>query len=115
MKISVMKKIAVGNVKEYIKTHEALKSYDLNNIALCGHSMGGLIAIDMLINHNYPAKSLILLNSIYPIKVSKFLIEKAKINTIYTTSYRSYRSPPRPLRRMVLLLRNSQVVLFTSR
>lgn len=59
---------------------EALKNYNFKNLILCGHSMGGLIALDMLIHHHYPAKSLILLNSIYPIRVSKFLIEKAKIS-----------------------------------
>ena len=77
-----------NNIKSYSKfLIEALKSYDLNNIALCGHSMGGLIAMDMLIHHNYLAKSLILLNSIYPIKVSKFLIEKAKISNGEASSF----------------------------
>jgi pimeloyl-ACP methyl ester carboxylesterase len=77
-----------NNIQFYSKfLIELLKSYNLNNLVLCGHSMGGLIAIDMLIHHSYPAKSLILLNSIYPIKVSKFLIEKAKISNSEASSF----------------------------
>ena len=77
-----------NNIRSYSKfLIEALKNYDFNNIVLCGHSMGGLVAMDMLVHHNYPAKSLILLNSIYPIKVSKFLIEKAKISNDEASSF----------------------------
>ncbi|MDA7796377.1 alpha/beta hydrolase [Gammaproteobacteria bacterium] len=57
---------------------DALEEFHLKNLVLCGHSMGGLIALDMLISHGFSAKSLLLLNSIYPIKVSSALIEKAK-------------------------------------
>ena len=77
-----------NNIRSYSKfLIEALKNYDFNNIVLCGHSMGGLVAMDMLVHHNYPAKSLILLNSIYPIKESKFLIEKAKISNDEASSF----------------------------
>ena len=57
---------------------DALEQFDLNNLVLCGHSMGGLIALDMVINQDYCAKSLLLLNSIYPTRVSEVLISKAK-------------------------------------
>ncbi|MBT5663634.1 MAG: alpha/beta hydrolase, partial [Alphaproteobacteria bacterium] len=77
-----------NNIQFYSKfLIELLKSYNLNNLVLCGHSMGGLIAMDMLIHHSYQAKSLILLNNIYPIKVSKFLIEKAKISNGEASSF----------------------------
>ena len=56
----------------------ALESYDLKNLSLCGHSMGGLVALDMISSHNFHAKSLILVNSIYPTKVADILLDKAK-------------------------------------
>jgi len=56
----------------------ALEAYDLKNLSLCGHSMGGLIALDMAINHNFPVKELILVNSIYPTRVADALLAKAK-------------------------------------
>ena len=40
--------------------------------------MGGLVALDMVSKHNYSAKSLILVNSIYPTRVADALLAKAK-------------------------------------
>jgi len=57
---------------------ECLTDYDFKDIPLCGHSMGGLVALDMIARQNYPAKSLILVNSIYPTRVADVLLEKAK-------------------------------------
>ena len=57
---------------------DALSNYDLKDLSLCGHSMGGLVALDMVIKHNYSAKSLILVNSIYPTRVADALLAKAK-------------------------------------
>ena len=57
---------------------DALENYDLSDLSLCGHSMGGLVALDMVSKHNFPAKSLILVNSIYPTRVADALLAKAK-------------------------------------
>ena len=56
----------------------ALKAFDLKDLSLCGHSMGGLIALDMVLNHKFAAKEVILVNSIYPTKVADALLAKAR-------------------------------------
>jgi len=58
---------------------KALEPYELKDLSLCGHSMGGLIALDMVLNHNFEAKELILVNSIYPTRVADALLAKAKM------------------------------------
>ena len=58
---------------------KALEPYELKDLSLCGHSMGGLIALDMVLNHNFTAKELILVNSIYPTRVADALLAKAKM------------------------------------
>tara|TARA_B100000287_G_scaffold435527_1_gene504285 strand:+ start:2267 stop:3019 length:753 start_codon:yes stop_codon:yes gene_type:complete len=57
---------------------DSLEDIDLNNLSLCGHSMGGLIALDMVLKHDFSPQSLILVNSIYPTRVSEALLAKAK-------------------------------------
>ena len=57
---------------------KALEPYELKNLSLCGHSMGGLVALDMVAKHKHSVKSLILVNSIYPTRVADALIAKAK-------------------------------------
>jgi pimeloyl-ACP methyl ester carboxylesterase len=57
---------------------EAIDQYDLKNLSLCGHSMGGLVALDMVLQKNFEAKSIILVNSIYPTRVADALLGKAK-------------------------------------
>jgi pimeloyl-ACP methyl ester carboxylesterase len=56
----------------------ALKAFDLKDLSLCGHSMGGLIALDMILNHKFTAKEVILVNSIYPTRVADALLAKAR-------------------------------------
>jgi len=56
----------------------ALEVFELKNISLCGHSMGGLVALDMMLKHNLMVNELILVNSIYPTRVSHALLAKAK-------------------------------------
>ena len=56
----------------------ALDVYDLKNLSLCGHSMGGLVALDMVLKQNLKAKEIILVNSIYPTRVSGALLSKAE-------------------------------------
>ncbi len=56
----------------------ALEGYDLKDLSLCGHSMGGLVALDMALTHNFETKELILVNSIYPTRVADALLAKAK-------------------------------------
>lgn len=58
--------------------NEALKDYRDINLNICGYSMGGLIALDLIQNKLFPAQSLILLNSIAPMMVSDSLIDLAK-------------------------------------
>jgi len=57
---------------------ECLETYDLNNLSLCGHSMGGLIALEMAMQKNFSVQSIILVNSIYPTRVAEPLLAKAK-------------------------------------
>ena len=58
---------------------DSLATYNLEDLSLCGHSMGGLIAMDMVLNHNFLAKSLVLVNSIYPTRVADALLAKAQV------------------------------------
>ena len=57
---------------------DSLKAHDLKELSICGHSMGGLVALDMVTRHSYKATSLILVNSIYPTRVADALLAKAK-------------------------------------
>ena len=57
---------------------DSLEAYDLQELTLCGHSMGGLVALDMVLQQNFEAKSIILVNSIYPTRVADALLGKAK-------------------------------------
>ena len=57
---------------------DSIDEYNLKNINLCGHSMGGLVALDMVLKQNFSANSLILANSIYPTRVADALLAKAK-------------------------------------
>ncbi|MDG1961189.1 MAG: alpha/beta hydrolase [SAR86 cluster bacterium] len=66
---------------------DALSNYDLKDLSLCGHSMGGLVALDMVIKHNYSAKSLILVNSIYPTRVADALLAKAEIGNGHAADF----------------------------
>jgi pimeloyl-ACP methyl ester carboxylesterase len=58
---------------------DALSNYDLKDLSLCGHSMGGLVALDMAVNHKFLTNQIILVNSIYPTKVADALLAKAKV------------------------------------
>ena len=57
---------------------ECLESYDFNKLSLCGHSMGGLIALEMAMQKKFSVQSIILVNSIYPTRVAEPLLAKAK-------------------------------------
>ena len=57
---------------------DCLTAHDLTELHICGHSMGGLVALDMVARHSYKASSLILVNSIYPTRVADALLAKAK-------------------------------------
>ena len=57
---------------------DAIDEYNLKNINLCGHSMGGLVALDMVLKQNFSVHSLILANCIYPTRVADALLAKAK-------------------------------------
>ena len=57
---------------------DAIDEYNLKNVSLCGHSMGGLVALDMVLKQKFSAHSLILTNSIYPTRVADALLSKAK-------------------------------------
>jgi pimeloyl-ACP methyl ester carboxylesterase len=68
-----------NNIETYSKfLINSLIAHDLTELSICGHSMGGLVALDMVASHSYEAKSLILVNSIYPTRVADTLLAKAK-------------------------------------
>ena len=59
---------------------DCLETYDLNNLSLCGHSMGGLIALEMAMQKKLPVQSIVLVNSIYPTRVAEPLLAKARVS-----------------------------------
>ena len=68
-----------NNIETYSKfLIDSLRAHDLTELNICGHSMGGLVALDMVARHSYKASSLILVNSIYPTRVADALLAKAK-------------------------------------
>jgi pimeloyl-ACP methyl ester carboxylesterase len=66
---------------------EALMDFKISNLTICGYSMGGLIALDLILRKNFPAKSLILLNSIAPMMVSSSLIELANKGNSFAADF----------------------------
>ena len=70
-----------NSIKSYSKfLIDCLESYDLNNLSICGHSMGGLIALEMAMQKNVPVQSIVLVNSIYPTIVAEPLLAKARVS-----------------------------------
>ena len=67
--------------------NETLMDFKSMNLNICGYSMGGLIALDLILSKNFPAKSLILLNSIAPMMVSSSLIELAKKGNSFAADF----------------------------
>ena len=59
---------------------DCLENFDLNNLSLCGHSMGGLIALEMAMQKVFSIQSIVLVNSIYPTRVAEPLLAKASIS-----------------------------------
>ena len=73
------KGVSSNNIEAYSEfLIDHISAYDLKDLSLCGHSMGGLIALDMVFQRKFSAKSLILVNSIYPTRVADALLAKAK-------------------------------------
>ena len=59
---------------------DCLENFDLNNLSLCGHSMGGLIALEMAMQKVFSIQSIVLVNSIYPTRVAEPLLAKARVS-----------------------------------
>ena len=77
-----------NNIETYSKfLIDSLKAHDLKELSICGHSMGGLVALDMVMRHSYEAKSLILVNSIYPTRVADALLAKAKVGNSHAADF----------------------------
>ena len=77
-----------NNIETYSKfLIDSLKAHDLKELSICGHSMGGLVALDMVMRHSYEAKSLILVNSIYPTRVADALLAKAKAGNSHAADF----------------------------
>ena len=73
------KGFSINNIETYSKfLIDSLRAHDLTELHICGHSMGGLVALDMVARHSYKASSLILVNSIYPTRVADALLAKAE-------------------------------------
>jgi len=66
---------------------EALIDLKISNLTICGYSMGGLIALDLIINKKLSVKSLILLNSIAPMMVSSSLVELANKGNSFAADF----------------------------
>ena len=59
---------------------DCLDSYDLNNFSICGHSMGGLVALEIGRQKVFSIQSIVLVNSIYPTRVAEPLLTKARVS-----------------------------------
>jgi len=80
--------ISSNNISSYSQfLVSALEDLNLENLYLCGHSMGGLIALDMVVSNNFLPKSIILLNSIYPTVVSDVLLAKAQASNALAADF----------------------------
>ena len=54
---------SANSIESYSKfLIDSLEAYDLQDLTLCGHSMGGLVALDMVLQQNFVVKSIILVN-----------------------------------------------------
>lgn len=67
--------------------NEALMDFKISNLTICGYSMGGLIALDLILSKKFPASSLILLNSIAPMMVSRSLVELANKGNSFAADF----------------------------
>ena len=77
-----------NNIETYSKfLIDSLKAHDLKELSICGHSMGGLVALDMVTRQGYEAKSLILVNIIYPTRVADSLLAKAKAGNSHAADF----------------------------
>lgn len=57
---------------------DALEDCNFNDLHIFGHSMGGLIGLDLLNKLKIPINTLIMISSIYPIRVLDSLLDAAK-------------------------------------
>ena len=57
---------------------DALEDWDFNDLYIFGHSMGGLIGLDLINKLKIPINALIMIGSIYPIRVADSLLNAAK-------------------------------------
>ena len=57
---------------------DALEDWNFNDLNIFGHSMGGLIGLDLLEKLKIPINALIMISSIYPIRVADSLLDAAK-------------------------------------
>jgi pimeloyl-ACP methyl ester carboxylesterase len=77
-----------NKIEEYSSfLSEALMDFRISNLTICGYSMGGLIALDLILSKQFPAKSLILLNSIAPMMVSSSLVELANKGNSFAADF----------------------------
>ena len=57
---------------------DALEDWNLNDLHIFGHSMGGLIGLDLLNKLKISIKTFVMISSIYPIRVADSLLDAAK-------------------------------------
>ena len=69
----------LDSIEEYSQfIIDALKDWNFNNLHILGHSMGGLIGLDLLNKLEIPINTLVMISSIYPIRVADSLLDAAK-------------------------------------
>ena len=82
------------NVNEYI---DVLKELNLNNLHLCGHSMGGLVCMSLASLNRKIFKSVSLFNCQYPLFVGSALLDGSSRNldgaADFLTKYGIYKMP----------------------
>jgi pimeloyl-ACP methyl ester carboxylesterase len=77
-----------NKIEEYSSfLSEALMDFKISNLTICGYSMGGLIALDLILGKKFPAQSLILLNSIAPMMVSSSLVALANKGNSFAADF----------------------------
>ena len=57
---------------------DALEDWNFNDLHIFGHSMGGLIGLDLLIKLKISINTFVMISSIYPIRVADSLLDAAK-------------------------------------
>ena len=86
------------SIKEYAEfISDCIDEANLSNIHLCGHSMGGLVAMELASSKRKSLKSVVLFNCQYPLFVGSALLDGSSRNLVgaadFLTKYGVHKLP----------------------